>query len=124
MLNIGLKYLENQLYTEAEHFFTRALESLHPEDEVVKAHILRCIGEVWLRKENRDMVKAQEYISGAMTIYRKYGHSRGKIKSHLLIGEINQMNQRYDSARLHYQKAKTILEDKNLIWAGLMTQSA
>nr|BAD19291.1 putative BRUSHY1 [Oryza sativa Japonica Group]BAD19549.1 putative BRUSHY1 [Oryza sativa Japonica Group] len=118
--NMGMLELELDNYEEAEKLLVQGLkicdeEEVHQYDDA-RSRLHHNLGNVYI--ELRNWNRAKGHIEKDIEICRKIRHTQGEAKGFINLGEVHSRVQKYEDAKLCYNKALQItkcLEDEDAL---------
>uniref|UniRef100_A0A0E0K609 Protein TONSOKU n=1 Tax=Oryza punctata TaxID=4537 RepID=A0A0E0K609_ORYPU len=118
--NMGMLELELDNYEEAEKLLVQGLkicedEEVHQYDDA-RSRLHHNLGNVYI--ELRNWNRAMGHIEKDIEICRKIRHTQGEAKGFINLGEVHSRVQKYEDAKLCYNKALQItkcLEDEDAL---------
>ncbi|XP_040376586.1 protein TONSOKU [Oryza brachyantha] len=118
--NMGMLELELDNYEEAEKLLIQGLkicedEEVHQYDDA-RSRLHHNLGNVYI--ELRNWNRAKGHIEKDIEICRKIRHTQGEAKGFINLGEVHSRVQKYEDAKLCYNKALQImkcLEDEDAL---------
>ncbi|OVA01147.1 Leucine-rich repeat [Macleaya cordata] len=122
--NIGMLQLDLDNYEEAEKILLEGLK-ICDEEEVVedddgRSRLHNHLGSLYTKMRMWD--KAREHVERDIIICKRIGHLQGEAKGYINLGELHYQVQRFDDAKLCYQKALDIaksMEDEDALVAQI-----
>ena len=118
--NMGMLELELDNFEQAEKLLIQGLKICDDEEvdsyDDARTRLHHNLGNVYT--ELRKWKKAEGHIVKDIEICRNIRHPQGEAKGFINLGEVNSRVQKYEEAKLYYQKALTIaacLEDEDAL---------
>lgn len=116
LFNIGNIYRDLQKYSQAETYYSRALELIPPDKKaLLRAKLHSSLGAIHLHSQSTTEPTAFELISLALITYQKFDDAEGIAKCYHLLGKIYLQQNSFDSARTYFVASQKILAEKNVL---------
>ena len=116
--NIGESYYRVDKFDDAMNNFDKArslAEERNDEQSLAKSQVLlaKVLGQFMKRGDSSSIAQAQFYLKDAINLFEKLGDQPGLMLAYGTSGEIEELQQNYETALMYYERAAELAQNNN-----------